>query len=125
MLLNADNYTLKLYKHILHSIFKDLPIVIFADKDSEQILKKSHDFRLQKRCNKSTDILVGSNFRNLPKECKNKPLFVTTHREYMSSKNAIGAFYWTKGRPQIHFRKDLFKKYHLELPEDFQRYIDE
>ena len=125
MLLSADNYTLKLYELILPSLFKESPIVVFADNENAQILKESEDFQLQKRCDKSVDILVGSSFMNLPKVCKNRPIFATTHKTYISNKNVIGAFYWTKGRPQIHFKRDMLKKFHLQLAQKLQRFIDE
>jgi len=125
MLLHADSYTLKLYERILPAIFSASKIRVFADKESAQILKNSHYFLLTRKCDKNVDILLGSHFKHLSQECKNKPLFATTHRAYRNYTNAFGAFFWFKGRPQIHFRKDLLHKLHLEVPQKLQRFIDE
>ena len=125
VLLSANNYALKLYEKLLLPLFHDVPIVIFADKESKEILQKSDMFEVKSSCSTLVDVLVGSQFTNLSQNCISKPLFATTYRSYSENNNAFGAFYWRKGRPQIHFKKAILKKFHLKLSKNLQRFIDE
>ena len=123
---NANNYTTKLYKKLLKPLFYDkVPIIVFVDNEIKETIKQCRTFKIQNSCDKSVDILLGSNFSNLPRSCKDKPLFATTYKAYTQNKNAFGAFYWRKGRPQIHFNKNVLKKLDLQLPVHLQRFIDE
>jgi len=54
----------------------------------------------------------------------NKPTFVLDYYEFKDNKNAIGAFYWRKGRPQLRFRKSNIDKYHLYISKDFEDYLE-
>ncbi len=121
----ARDYTAKLYEKVLSSIFEDLPIVVYADRESVKELQKSDIFEIQTRCSDNVDVLVGSRFKDLPTECRNKPLFATTYKAYIQNGNAFGAFYWRKGRPQIHFNKTVLQKFGLELPKRLRRFVDE
>jgi len=125
MSLYAQEYTLKLYEEILGSLSDNVPIVVYADGKNSQILQKSRKFKVVHFCNADVEFLVGSHFGSLSSMCKNKPLFATTHRAYDEYKNAFGAFYWTKGRPQIHFKTTVLEKFHLILPENLKRFEDE
>ncbi|SFV67897.1 hypothetical protein MNB_SM-6-1230 [hydrothermal vent metagenome] len=123
--LYAQDYTLKLYEEILGALSSRFPIVVYADGQSSQILEKSSNFKVVHFCNENVEFLVGSSFGSLSSLCKKKPLFATTHRAYHKYSNAFGAFYWTKGRPQIHFNKELLERFDLHLPENLQRFADE
>jgi len=125
MSLYAQDYTLKLYEEILGALSKNFPIVVYADKQNSQILQKSKRFKVVHFCNADVEFLLGSYFKNLSNICKKKPLFATTHRAYTKNNNAFGAFYWTKGRPQIHFNKKTVERFHIRLPENLQRFENE
>ena len=120
---NADVYTQKLYETILGSIFKERPIVVFATGDAKATLENSNMFRVVNSCENDTLAVVDDGFISL-KRCKDIPIFTTTHRSYVQIPDAFGAFYWRKGRPQIHFRERELKMFHLSLPHDLQRFID-
>jgi len=109
ILLYANDYTLQLY----------------ADKQSAQILHKSKKFKVVSHCTQDTELLLGANFKTLDKVCQNKPLFATSRRAYKENKNAFGAFYWTKGRPQIHFKPEILEKFHIKLTKDLEKFKDE
>lgn len=122
--LHADIYTLKLYEDLLGSIFKSHPISVFADRETKKMLKKSKMFKIVKDCDKS-DFLMGSDFPDLKASCRKKPLFATSHRVYKDLNNSFGAFYWEKGRPQIHFKKAILDRYSISLPKKLKRFEDE
>jgi len=120
----ADVYTQKLYETVLGSIFKERPIAVFATGDAKATLQNSKMFDVVANCKDATVAVVG-NDSSSEQGCKNIPIFATTHRSYMRILNAFGAFYWSKGRPQIHFRERGLKMFHLHLSYDLQRFIDE
>jgi hypothetical protein len=121
----SDDYTLKLYEYLLPSLFKSSPVVVLADAQERETLRKSRHFLVTNVCSKDVDLLIGSSFDRVPKLCKDKPFFATTRKRYLNHSSAFGAFYWRKGRPQIHFKKEALKRFHLTLPAKLQRFIDE
>jgi len=124
--LYAQDYTLKLYEKILGALSNNSSIiVVYADGKNSPILQKSRKFIVVNFCTSNVEFLIGSHFGALNSMCKNKPLFATTHRAYHRYSNAFGAFYWTKGRPQIHFNKRVLKRFHLKLSENLKRFEDE
>jgi len=122
IILADNNYEQKLYEKVLTSIFTNIPIRIYADNDTKEILKYSSKFKLVDHCDRDTLILVGKKFDNLDEVCKNKPIFATTYKGFKYMKNSFGAFYWRKGRPQIKFKKNMIDFYGLDLPESLRKY---
>ena len=119
----ADIYTQKLYETILGSIFKERPIVVFVTGDAKATLENSKIFDVVTTCKNASVAVIGDDSSS-KQECGNIPIFTTTHRDYMRILNAFGAFYWRKGRPQIHFRERGLKMFHLHLSHNLQRFID-
>jgi len=122
VLLANNNYELKIYEKVLPTIFIDTPIKVYVDKRIKELLQESDKFEILTRCDDKVELIVGKNFKNLPLECREKPLFATSYRWYKKHPNSLGAFYWRKGRPQIRFKKDTFIKYNLSLPHGLQKY---
>ncbi len=118
-----SSYELHLYEKVLPSLFMQTPIRVYADKESRALLSHSVKFELVHDCSKDVVLLVGKNFSELADECKTKPLFATSYKEYKNAPNSIGAFYWRKGRPQLHFKSDMMEKYRLIVPIFLQRYV--
>lgn len=52
----------------------------------------------------------------------NKPILVVGSTEFNSS-NVIGAVFWRKGRPQILFIDRSIRKFNIQLPEEYRKYI--
>ena len=123
VLLQADVYTQRLYETLFSSLFKT-PVYVFTDKEAKHTLQKSRVVVIVNDCTQS-DFLIGSNFAKLPKKCHNKPLFATSYKAYKQFKNSFGAFYWNKGRPQIHFNKSNLEKFSISLPNNLKKYLDE
>lgn len=119
----ANNYELKLYEKVLPSIFKEIPIKVFADKDTHVLLEHSNKFHIVSKCDKAVILLIGKRFDNIPIQCKDKPIFATSYRSYKNSVNSFGAFYWRKGRPQLKFKNEVLEKYNLNLPFSLQKYV--
>jgi len=112
------NYELRFYERIIPLIFK-APVHIYADKEIKYILKKSDKFVIENKCI-DAQLIMGM-VKDI--ECKNKPLFATDYDTYKLSPNAFGAFYWRKGRPQLKFKKQKIKEYHLNIDSTLQKYV--
>ncbi len=121
-LLSNDNYELKLYQTLLPTIFQKDTLTIYV-KDIEQlnIIKGSTILKVSNNC-ANVDLIIGKNFDNLPQECKAKPIFSTSYRSFINSENSFGAFYWSKGRPQVQFKLKIIEKYSLYLPNNLMKY---
>ena len=108
-LLYANEYEIELYKKIFNTLFNK-NVKVYSDKNIA--------LNLVKDC-KQADVLLIYNLKNLPK-C-DKPLFVTNYKNFLNT-DAIGAFYWRKGRPQLIFRLKTIQKYHLHLSKKLRKY---
>ena len=53
-----------------------------------------------------------------------KPRFVLDYYTLKSDKNAIGGFYWRKGRPQLRLRRANLEKYNLFISKEFEDYLE-
>ena len=121
---DADIYTLQLYEKILGSLFEKRPIAVLAKGDVKSILQKSEMFLVVDSCRNGDVAVIGDAFDS-EHECADMPIFATTHRSYVGNADAFGAFYWRKGRPQIHFKPERLQMFHLHLPQSLERFIDE
>lgn len=121
IILSDSNYELKLFEKIFPLIFSYHEIIIYADKDSEDIIKNSSTLQLYNDCN-SAELVMAKNLNKLEAECKNLPYFATRYKSYINSKNSIGAFYWRKGRPQLKLNAKNLKKFNLNLPDSLKKY---
>ena len=115
---SSQRYEKTLYEKIFPLIFHKKVVKIYTDKSNKDIFEKSKKIITVNSCKRS-DMVFGITKAAV---CQDKPLFVTTYREFEKSDNAIGAFYWRKGRPQLRFKENGFKKFHLVLPEVLKKY---
>ena len=123
--IHAESYTLELYEKLLSPLVKHRPIIIYADPSTRPLLERSRLFEVHNSCDDSVDFLIGDHFETLPSVCQTKPRFTTTYRGYTQNSTTFGAFYWRKGRPQIHFKRTSLKRFSLSIPEHLERFVEE
>lgn len=122
VLLSDDNYELKLYQSLLPALFQKKSLIVYTqESEQKDILKNSLILELSSSCSNS-DLIIGKSFDELSTECLNKPIFATSYRSYINAQNSFGAFYWSKGRPQIQFKLEVIKTYNLHLPQNLYKY---
>ena len=114
----ANSYEIKLYETIFTKLFNKPVIYLFVDKNKEEF-KNSKVLKIVNNC-KEADIILLYKLEDL--QCKNKPIFVTNYIDFISS-NAIGAFYWRKGRPQLILNKKSIDSYNLHLDKSLLKYV--
>ena len=109
-LLALSPLEIKLIEKVLTTIFNKEKVYIYypLHLNSNKLITTS--------CKKA-DVVLGDF------HC-NKPKFVFSYETFLKDKNAIGAFYWRKGRPQLRIKLKTIKKYHLHLTKDLMDFAE-
>lgn len=71
------------------------------------------------------DVIIARSIQDLPKECADKILFGNSYRELRSTPQMVGAFFWSKGRPNIVFYQQRLQRHAITLGDEYTRYIEE
>jgi len=93
------------------------------EEAEEKIRRFSDKLRLVRECGEADVLLLTGRVR-LEGECRIKPAFSLDRRLLMRWENCIGAFYWKKGRPNIIFLRERLKKLRIDLPSEYDRFIE-
>jgi hypothetical protein len=114
----AENEEKYLFEKLFQILFNKKIIKIYTNKKDVQIIKNSSVLKIVKSC-ENADLIL-----NIPDMNCSKPLFVLDYYVYKNHPEAIGAFYWRKGRPQLRLRKKQIIKYHLYITKDFKDFLE-
>ncbi|BBG65961.1 hypothetical protein NNO_1258 [Hydrogenimonas sp.] len=78
-------------------------------------------------CN-DADLILSSRLERYRSKCPPTPLrlyFATDYSDYMKNRDvAVGAFFWQKGRPNLILNEKVLKRLRIELPAEFDSYIE-
>ncbi|WP_428023794.1 hypothetical protein [Arcobacter sp.] len=120
------NLEAKIISNIAKNSIKD-EIKLFIPNIS-LIEKKVYSkyFTLTEKCEDSNFIFVKKSADN-EKLCSisNKLFFTNNYKKLLSDKKFFGAFFWNKSRPNIVFIKARLNKKHINLPKDFEQFIED
>jgi hypothetical protein len=108
---------IKLFEKLFTGLFNKKTVYIYTKNKKYINIKSGYLINVDK-CQKA-DLVLG-----ISQTCKNKPVFLLDYYSYKENKNALGAFYWRKGRPQLRLRKKIIKKYHLQLLSEFREFAE-
>ncbi len=108
----------KIIKLIFNSLYDNNITIYTTNKDKIQTLKEA-GFLVASTCSKANIVYASKK----PKECEDKPLFTDNYHTFIEEKDAIGAFYWKKGRPNILFLKPRLDKFGLKVPTKLKKYV--
>ena len=100
---------------------KKLIFVHTKDKKNLDIIFKSKVLRYSSVCDDAN--LVITDIKDIQRCSKNKLIFTTDYLSFEALPNAVGAFFYEKGRPSIVFRKDILEKHKITLPDEFAKFI--
>ncbi len=83
-------------------------------------------FNIASSCS-DADFVFVKNEKNDNQLCnENKKIFFTnSYDTLLKNKQFIGAFFWSKSRPNVIFVKDRLIKNHIELPEIYNKFVEE
>jgi len=108
---------IELFEKLFTTLFHK-PVVYVLTNNDDIKYSTSKVLKIVNDCNEA-DIVIG----DIDQNCK-KPRFLLDYYQFKKDKNAIGAFYWRKGRPQLRLRKDMIDKYHLYISKDFEDFLE-
>lgn len=113
---------IKIHDSIAKSIFSSSPIKTYISSPQlrEKILAHSRYLELT-AMEDSSYVILSDDAKITNAEAI---VFVTNYKLLKKHKNAIGAFYWKKGRPTIVFIKERLDRYSLELSSSFEKYYE-
>jgi len=86
----------------------------------------SEIFQLTKTCNTANFIFVKKNI-NDENLCPNsqKIYFTNNYQKLLVDKKYIGAFFWSKSRPNIVFIKDRLDQRNIILPKEYNQFVED
>jgi hypothetical protein len=111
----------KIIKLVFDSLFQKEIISVFVNTDDKSKIIIEAGFELAISCSKA-DIIYAT---EIQKACPQKATFTDNYETFKDNINVIGAFYWSKGRPNIMFDSNRLKKFNLVLPESLKKYETE
>ncbi|QCI27911.1 hypothetical protein [Caminibacter pacificus] len=108
---------IELFEKLFSTLFQK-PVVYVLTNNPDIKNANSRVLIVVKSCKKA-DVIIG----DVDKNCT-KPRFLLDYYKFKNNKNAIGAFYWRKGRPQLRLRKKELEKYHLYISKEFEDFLE-
>lgn len=108
-----------------------MTFVYTTDQEYRKVFSTSKRIFLVNKPEKSDIILITNRLtlqyimreNRLNQNAKKPILFVTDYRFLKDAKDAVGAFYWRKGRSQLLFIEKRLKQHGIQLPKAYQNYM--
>ena len=107
----------KIIKLIFNSVFP-IDLVVYTNEKEKLVILEEAEIDFTSKCEDATLFYSSEN----KIVCEDKPFFTSKYKTLKENKNAIGAFYWKKGRPNIIFVKSRLEYFELQLPQKFKKY---
>lgn len=107
------------------SLNEDIKLFIPKLENNEKKIY-SKFFKLTNTCSDANFIFVKKSV-DIFSLCKieKKIFFTNNYRRLLDNNIYLGAFFWSKSRPNITFIKDRLNKLNLQLPKDYQKFIED
>lgn len=107
---------------MLHSMSKEKRVLVYTDNpEMKQIVEMLKDTNIVStdRCDEVDFVLVAKGEKNV---C-DKPEIVFNYAGFLHDKNAVGVFFWQKGRPTIRFSEKRLKRYGLHIEGELSKFV--
>lgn len=113
----------KIYDKLFYGVFKKNIIYVYTNNQTyKTVILGSQYLKLVDNVDDANIVLFSSG-DDLTYKMKNKLIFATDYDSFRDNSNAIGAFYWNKGRPEIVFSGERLENAKLSLSGEFERYL--
>ncbi|RXK11692.1 hypothetical protein CP965_13050 [Halarcobacter mediterraneus] len=138
--IKADNYTYLLDKYqketeleakIVVKIAKDIlvnkPVILYIPGMKSLDYKVYSSFvKVTKLCSEANFVFVKySKSHKCQKKGKNSYILTNNYKKLLSDKTFLGAFFWSKSRPNIVLVKSRLSQKNIYLPREYERYIED
>jgi hypothetical protein len=101
---------------------KQYGIKVYTTDNMKYIFKYSKILLPAYECINADLIIAGERLRD--KKCRGKIMVVTKYYLLKEYKDAVAAFYWHKGRPNLIFIEERLKQYRISIPDKYKKFID-
>jgi hypothetical protein len=113
----------KIYDKLFFSIYKKNTILVYTPNQTyKSMLQNSQILKNVETIEEATVIII-SNQNEITPKMGNKTIFAANYEVFRDNENAIGAFYWNKGRPEIVFSQSRLLGKNLSVSQDLEKYI--
>ncbi len=112
----------KIAKDILHN--KEIKLYIPNMKPMDKEIY-SRDINVVDSCEKANFVFIKSNSEI---DCPNGTkvyFFTNNYRKLIKNENYIGAFFWSKSRPNIVFVENRLSKNNINLPKEYEQFVED
>ena len=118
-------YSSKIIQNIIEVLNgKNHALWLNEDNRLSQKMINSSDFKKASSC-KDASVLVITSDKEIPRQCESKPMLVLKYDLLEKHSNAVSAFFWQKGRPNIVFIKKRLQYFSISLPPTYEKYVEE
>ena len=105
---------------ILLSISHNRDLNVYSqDKHVVELLKNIKKVHLTKNCGEADIVLSNLHYN----ERCHKPEIVFNYSKYKDRPEAIGVFFWQKGRPTIRFSEQRLKEFGLHIDGEMAKFV--
>jgi hypothetical protein len=105
-------------EQMLKSLSKNKKITIYTkDENLRKLAKHNSDIQINSDCTKADFILADT------KESCHKPTIVFDYYKYRKTPEAVGVFFWQKGRPTIRFSKKRLNNFGLKVTGELSKFV--
>jgi len=117
----ADSHWEKMIiEKILQSVSNQKELTIYTqDEEILKIVKTINNIHMVHSCQKADFVL--STLDNTS-SC-HKPVLLFSYNEYKHTPDAIGVFFWQKGRPTIRFSSQRLKNFGLHVDGELSKFV--
>jgi hypothetical protein len=103
---------------MLKSLSKNKRTTIYTqDKDIIKLTNEIRNIDITNDCKKADFVLS-----SIDKSC-NKPMILFNYHQYKNTPDAIGVFFWQKGRPTIRFSKKRLNDFGLQVRGKLSKFV--
>lgn len=132
-LVNKYNKEIELEAKIMSNIVHDMnlspkPSIFIPNISQVERNIYAELFTISDNCNDANFIFIKSDKIEEFQECeklKNKIFFTNNYDLLLKNNHFIGAFFWSKSRPNIVFVKNRLVSNNIKLPENYDKFIEE
>lgn len=117
---NDTDWNRLILEKIVTAVIPATPVKLYTqERELLQSLENSKAVSLQSECFRADIILRGITSQE---QC-GKPAIVFSYGDFIAMDDAVGVFYWQKGRPTIRFSQKRLEKFGLNINGEMSKFV--
>ncbi len=117
---NDTSWNRLILEKIVTAVIPETPVKLYTQEhELIESLTDSRAVALQSKCSHANIVLRGS----ASQEQCGKPAIVFSYSDFIAMNDAVGVFYWQKGRPTIRFSQKRLEKFGLNINGEMSKFV--